>query len=255
MTVHLDQITLKNETAVPLLTDVSASFSSDEFAVLVGKNGAGKSLLLRTIVGLEKPDQGKVWWSDDLLAGPPKKGAPIQQKVGLVLQDAEKQVLCNIVRDDLSLSLEMQGIAASEHDARIAALAQMIPIDHLLDRNITTLSGGERRLIAIATVVICNPCILFLDEPFQSLDHPACLTLLQALLTIHKSGVGIVLVTHAYHMVLAHAQRMLVMDAGELKHAANPEAVLPKLAAYGLESPHLPLDQMSILLQKNTHHP
>lgn len=143
----------------------------------------------------------------------------------------------------------MQGIPATEHGTKIEVLCRTIPIAHLLHRNVATLSGGERRLVALATVIVCEPRILFLDEPFQSLDYPASVELLRCLLRIHQTGVGIVVVTHAYHSLLAHAHRVLIMEQGALKLDSSAESCVLHFASYGLEAPYLEPEQMSLILR------
>ncbi len=244
MTIGVKNLSIRTDAKKILLQNIHTKFSSEEFLVLLGNNGAGKSLLLRCILGLQEIDAGAIEFFHQNKE--PITFESARSELGLVLQDSEKQILCNIVREDLLFGLEMHGVSHNERENRIHEVCELLPISHLLNRNVLSLSGGERRLISIATVIVCKPRIIFLDEPFQSLDYPTALALLQALIALHQKKVGIVLVTHNYHAVLAHATKVLILEAGVVIFEGSPVTGIAQFAQLGLESPRSSLDHMTL---------
>ncbi len=202
------------------LKEVSLSVAEGDYFVLLGESGAGKSMLLETIAGLTRPDQGSV-----ILENNDITREKIQHRgVGLVFQDHAVFPHLN-VRDNIAYSLHGRGLSASEKKQRVEQIAEQLSIRELLGRQPDTLSGGELQRVALARTLVQQPRILLLDEPLASLDSKIKTELRTLLRKIHKGGQTILHVTHDYEEALALATRIAVIHQGSMIQEGLPQEV------------------------------
>ncbi len=191
-----------------------------ESVAVIGGNGAGKSTLLLHLNGVLKPTAGEVRIGDF----PITRGslADVRRTVGLVFQDPDDQLFMPTVFDDVAFGPLNMGLPASEIDARVAASLATVGASHLTDRPPYRLSGGEKRVVAIAGVLAMAPSILVLDEPTASLD-PAARRRLIGLL--RGFGHTKIVATHDLDLVLDICSRVIVMHEGRLKADGPPDEI------------------------------
>ncbi len=149
---------------VRAIDNVSLATEEGEYLVLVGPSGCGKTTLLRTIAGLEQPTSGDVLIDGDVVTGLP----PRARSIAMVFQSyalyPHKTVLGNIV-----FPLRAHGMPSDERDKRARKAAELLGIDHLLERKPRQLSGGERQRVALARALVREPQVFLLDEPLSNL--------------------------------------------------------------------------------------
>lgn len=191
-------LTVTNLSYQQILHEINFSIPDGCFTVVAGRNGSGKSCLLRCLKGLYR-HSGEVSFSGNS---------------ALVFQDADTQIIGQSVRRDLAFGLK--GCAKEEVEQRVLATAGEFGLSELLDRRPSTLSGGEKRRLAIADVVITRPQLLMLDEPFANLDYPGIKSVVQLLVRLKQGGTTIILVSHEVEKILALADRILILDAGRV---------------------------------------
>lgn len=165
MLIEFDQAVVATPQA-QVLHGVSLRLSERRVGV-IGPNGAGKSTLARLVNGLALPSSGRV-----LVDGLDTRNQvkDVRRRVGFVFQNPENQIVFPIVREDLAFGLKKQGLAPAERDARIAAALERLGVGHLAERTSHTLSGGERQLVAMASVLVMAPQLVVFDEPTTQLD-------------------------------------------------------------------------------------
>lgn len=186
-----------------------------ECLALLGPNGAGKSTLLRTLGLLRPPDEGRLWVLGE--EATPATRAALRHRVASLLQD--HALFRGTVRTNVGFALE------DASDADVAM--DLLHIAHLADRDIRTLSGGETRRVALATVIARAPEILFLDEPTDGMDEASRTALLGDLGRLKRRlGLTIVLVTHRRLEAVALGDRIGVMRDGRLVQIDRADAVL-----------------------------
>lgn len=191
---------------------------------ITGPNGAGKSTLGLTLAGLLRPLEGRVLAPS--LAGtlPPEpirwKSRELVSRIGTVFQDPEHQFISSTVRDELAVGARAVALPTSEADARIGELLERLRLTHLAAANPFTLSGGEKRRLSVATVLVTRPGLLVLDEPTFGQDARTWRELVVFLAELLEQGSGIVAVTHDLDFVEALADRRLQL-------AALPTRVVP----------------------------
>jgi energy-coupling factor transport system ATP-binding protein len=223
------------------LRDVSLSVGRGRWVSVVGHTGSGKSTLAQHLNLLLFPQSGKIS-IDGEAALPGKKGArELRRKVGLVFQYPESQFFAETVRDEIKFAPSNWGLAGSELDSRVdEAVASSGLAPAILGENPFSVSGGQRRRVAIASVLSMKPDYLVLDEPTAGLDAPGIRGLIRMLGDIRAGGVGIVLVTHDLESAIAHSDEILVLERGAVAAAGRPGEIAEYLARHDVKGLVLP---------------
>ncbi|EPJ52173.1 MAG: hypothetical protein OFPI_15170 [Osedax symbiont Rs2] len=166
-----------------VLDNVSFTLNSGDKLALTGANGAGKSTLLQLLVGLIPRQSGDIL-AQDKLQKTEADFIKLRQQVGLVFQDPDDQLFCPSVLEDVMFGPLNQGFTVIEARQNSQKILKKLGLEHLSDRIASELSGGEKRLVTLATVLVMQPKVLLLDEPTNALDTQAkqkLLALLQSL--------------------------------------------------------------------------
>jgi len=196
---------------VDALTGVSFSLPSGKKYALVGANGAGKSTLLSLLCALDYPQGGSMH-----IGGLPLDKDHTQQirdMVGMVFQNPDDQLFMPTVYDDVAFSLRNRGMNERDVAAQVHALLDDMNVSHLKDRPPYRLSGGEKRMAAIATALSIKPKLLLMDEPTAFLDPRArkhFISLMQ------KLDVGMLIATHDLHLAREHMDGVLILKEGRI---------------------------------------
>lgn len=186
--------------AAPALRDVTLGFRAGEVTLVVGRSGSGKTTLIRCINGLIPHSykngtlQGEIRCFDQSTAG--LSLAQLARRVGTVMQDPDKQIVAARVLNEIAFGLENIGLPREQIIARVHAAARQLRIEHLLDRDTHSLSGGEQQKVVIAATLAMQPRALLLDEPLASLDRPSAHTALALFRRLADEGIAIILVEH-----------------------------------------------------------
>jgi energy-coupling factor transporter ATP-binding protein EcfA2 len=182
-----------------LLNDITSSFLAGSFSVVTGHSGSGKSMLLRCINGLvPRRFPGLLSGSITLESTSifDYSESQLWKVVGSVFQEPERQFVSLNPRDEISFSLLSQGLCCIEVIKRVTEIADVLQISHLLNRDINTLSGGEKQKVAIASILVSDPEILLLDEPIASLDNKASRSIVALLQGLNEENKTIVCAEH-----------------------------------------------------------
>lgn len=225
------------------LREVNAAFPFEGVTVLTGPNGAGKTLLSRQMLALLSPTSGRV-----LLDGRPAQRVEheLRRRVGLVFQDADSQFIGQSVAEDIAFGLEQRSPAGTASvNSSVQQALEAFELSDLRDRDPHTLSGGEKRRLAIASIAVVEPELLILDEPFANLDFGGVSSVLRSLLALEKAGFGVLVITHEIEKVLAHAERLVVMHHGTIVADSTPAAILPEVGRWGLRRPGESLERLT----------
>ena len=240
--LELKNLTRRFSNGRVALDNVNLVLPAGGFTVLAGPNGSGKTVLMRHLNGLARPDSGEV-----LIEGRPvlKNLKETRRRVGLVFQDADAQIVGQTVAKDVAFGPENLGLAREKIDQRVASALQATGLVSFDDRRPHTLSGGEKRRLAVAGVIAMSPDILVLDEPFTGLDWPGCADLLTVLEDYHRRGNTLILITHDLEKVLALADRLVILSEGQVTEDGTPERIVELASNYGIRRPNGDVAQMS----------
>ena len=215
-----------------ILDDISLTLKRGAFAVLCGRNGAGKSQLLRCIKGLRKPEGGRI-----LIDGEESDAKTRMKKIAIVFQNAEMQIVSQSVEKDVAFGPENMGLEKEEVERRVEAALSAMGLKDKAKQRPQTLSGGELRKCAIAGILAMEPDVILLDEPFANLDYPSTLTVIRALITLHEKGYSLLVVSHEAEKFLAHTDTLFIMDKGRVIEAGESSVLFSKLSSYDIYIP------------------
>ena len=220
--------------------DICLTVDRNDFILLAGKNGCGKTTLIRHFNGLLIPDTGRV-----LLNGQDIKNdlTFARKKIGMVFQDPDTQIIADTVFDETAFGPENLNMSRKDINAKVENVFTLLELGHLRDRNPATLSGGEKRRLAIAGILVMEPDLIIFDEPFANLDYPSILSLVRLCRKLNQSGHAIVMTTHDVAPVIMLATRMVIMDKGRIKEDGDPISLAPCLESYGVKNPLTPMAQ------------
>ena len=216
------------------LEGVSLSIERGHWTSFIGHTGSGKSTLAQHLNAILRPTSGSVT-VDGMTILPEKKREKtdfreIRRKVGLIFQYPEQQRFEETVREELAFAPRNWGIPESRIGELTAKSMRAVELDDsYLDRNPFGLSGGEKRRVAIASVLTCAPDYLVLDEPTAGLDERGRAALLKLLDRIHREGTGIVLITHDLEIAFSRSDRILVLEHGRCAGLGTADEIAMRL--------------------------
>jgi len=182
-----------------------------ERVAILGGNGSGKTTLLYHVLGLLAPDEGRV---SVFGVNPSVQYNAIRERIGVLLQTVDEQILSPTVWDDISFSPRNYGYKKEEIETMVGQVMSELGIQHLRDKICHYLSGGEKRKVALAGALVLRPELLILDEPFEGLDSRSRAELVTLLNTQNREGMTIVMSTHDLNLVASFADRVYVLAKG-----------------------------------------
>ena len=195
-----------------LTVDVTLRLGT-EIGVLFGPSGSGKTSILRLITGLSRPDQGYVRLGETMLFDATRGiDEPLRlRRIGMIFQDDLLFPHLNVA-DNIRFGLREKNRA--QRQSRLAEIALLCGVEHLLDRRPSTLSGGERQRVGLARTLAPRPRILLCDEPVSALDLPNRQTLIERLRAVqHSEGIPVLYVTHSPAEAVTVGTRLFLLDA------------------------------------------
>lgn len=216
------------------LKEISLTIDQGAFVVLCGANGSGKTTLLKHFNGLMRPTAGAVRVEGVRLGRNTRKA---RQTVGLVFQNADAQIVGETVAVDVAFGPENLKLNRDIVDQRVDEALHMTGLTHYSQKPPHTLSGGEKRRLAIAGVLAMQPKVLLLDEPFANLDWPSTRQVLSQLIDLHRQGTTIVVATHDIEKIVAHANRLIVLNQGSIALDGEPVSTARQVEQYGVRVP------------------
>ena len=225
------------------LSDVNLTIHDGEFIGLIGHTGSGKSTLVQHLNGLIMPTSGRVLVDGMDLADKGTDRRAVRQRVGLVFQYPENQLFEETVEKDIAFGPKNLGLDDAEIDRRVRNAMRRVALDYdrLHERSVFELSGGQMRRVAIAGVLAMEPQVLVLDEPCAGLDPRGREEILGLIKKLHEeAGTTIVMVSHSMDDVASLAERVIVMNHGELVMDGAPRDVFAcgeELRGMGLDVP------------------
>lgn len=220
-------------------TDLSLQIQPGDRLGLIGPNGAGKTTLFLLVCGVLAPQQGQI-----LLGDRPVIPGEFHPEIGLVFQNPDDQLFCPTVADDVAFGPTEMGLSREEIHTRVNHALGATGIEHLADLPPHQLSGGQKRMVAIAGVLACQPTITLYDEPSANLDAPARNRLIQYLqgstqpLTDRTQPGAFMVSSHDLPFLRATCNRIMLLDRGDIIADGSVEAVLGDrslMASYGME--------------------
>lgn len=213
LSVNLGEFHLKN---------INLAIRDSEYFVILGPTGAGKTVLMECIAGLYNPKHGTIWFDNINIT----RKAPEERGVGYVPQDYVLYPFLNVA-DNIAFGLKPTRKTRLEVEEKVQKLAALVRVTHLLSRDTTSLSGGEKQRVALARALATSPRILLLDEPLGALDQRTSKYLRLELKSIHRQlGITVIHITHNLMEAIEMADRLAIIQDGTLEQVDEPEKLL-----------------------------
>lgn len=222
-----------------VLDNVSLEFEHGEMTAVLGHNGCGKSTFAKHLNAILLPEGGKVY-IDGIDTKDENRLYDIRQRVGMVFQNPDNQIVSSIVEEDVAFALENLGVEPSEIRKRVDEALKAVGMYKYRMHSPHQLSGGQKQRVAIAGIIAMRPECIVLDEPTAMLDPNGRKEVMRTITELNqKYGITIILITH-YMEEAAMCGRIIVMDKGKVLMDNKPEEVFSRveeLKAVGLDVP------------------
>ena len=209
------------KTAVPVLHGINAEISDREFIVIVGPSGCGKSTLLRMVAGLEEISGGDIAIGGRVV----NNLEPAERDIAMVFQNYALYPHMTVF-DNMAYGLKIKKVPIAEIKVRVDKAAKILELGHLLERKPRELSGGQRQRVAMGRAIVRQPQVFLFDEPLSNLDAKLRAQTRIEIQKLHRElGITSLFVTHDQVEAMTLAQRMIVMNAGNMEQFGTPEEV------------------------------
>ena len=195
-----------------LLKNITFSLEKGSLTLVAGKNGSGKTMLLKCLKGLEKPDEGIIEVNGKVL----KKERERMKAFGLVFQDTSLEIVGSTVRKDIAFGLENLRMERERIQETTNKMISLFNLEKVQELPPSVLSGGEKRRLSIAGVLAMEPEIILMDEPLANLDYPSVKMVLSTLIELKKKGVTVIIVSHEAEKLLSLTDNTIILSDGNL---------------------------------------
>lgn len=233
--LSMNEVSFSYENCRPVLDQISFHAAPGEAIGLIGANGAGKSTLLRLLVGLNLNFSGEIRVGDTILEE--KTLSEVRKRIGYVFQDSDSQLFMTTVAEDVAFAPRNYGLPKEEVEERVIRALEQVHITSLREKSVYKLSGGEKKLASIATILSIDPEIILLDEPSVALDPKNRRNLIRVLNDLQGTKI---IASHDLDFIWDTCGRTLLIKEGKIVFDGATEAVMRNrelLEENGLELP------------------
>ena len=238
----VENLTYKYEKDNKALNNISLDFSKGNMIGIIGSNGSGKSTLFMNLVGILKPFSGKILYDNQALSYKKKELYNLRRNVGIVFQDPDKQIFYSRVYDDIAFSLRNIGIEENEVDKKVNRALKLVNALDLIDKPVHFLSYGQKKRVAIASVIAMENKVILLDEPTAGLDPISTKAIIKILKELCNKGIKVVISSHDMDLIYDLCDYIYVLNKGNITIEGNSNEVFKddlKIKEAGLNSPWL----------------
>lgn len=230
------------------LDNINIDIDDGEFLGIIGHTGSGKSTLVQHLNGLLKPTSGKIYIDGTDISG--KNAKELRNQVGIVFQYPEHQLFEETVFKDIAFGLERRGFKEDEIEVKVKSALKMVGLpEEILSNSPFELSGGQKRRVAIAGVLVLEPRILVLDEPTAGLDPKGREDIFELITSLHRQlKITVILVSHSMEDIARFVKRVIVLNRGTIDMDGSLENVFRQVER--LEQMGLSVPQITYLIKR-----
>ena len=210
--IRIENVSFSYPGGPRVLDGVDLSIAPGEFVAIIGQNGSGKTTLAKLMIGLLKPESGRITLNGRDRAA--LHSAATARDIGYVFQNPDHQIFAATVEDEVAFGPRNFGLGPGEIERRCAEVLRAVGLENERASNPFLLSKGQRQRLAVASVLVLRPKVLILDEPTTGLDYREQRRMMRLVTELNESGVAIVMITHTPWLVAEYARRVVLMRGG-----------------------------------------
>ena len=248
----INNLTYKYDKNRKALDNVTMDFDKGDIIGIIGSNGSGKSTLFNNLMGILKATEGEILYKNNRLKYNKKSLYNLRKEVGIVFQDPDKQIFYSMVYDDLAFALRNIGMDEKTIKKRIHKALEAVNGEDFIARPVHSLSFGQKKRVAIASVIAMENELILLDEPTAGLDPESTRAIVDIIKSMHEKGKKIVITSHDMNLIYDICDYIYVLNKGKVISDGNVLEVFVnknKIEEAGLELPWL------VKLNKNMNLP
>lgn len=245
--IRINNLSFKYKNSNKVLDNINLEINEGEFVSIIGKNGSGKSTFAKLISGLLKPTSGETL-IDDLDTSKKDTFMEIRQRVGIVFQNPENQIIFNNVYDDIAFALK--NLKVKDIDLRIKEALKKVKMDKYIFNNTYELSLGQKQRTVIAGILSINPKYIIFDEPTTMLDSEGKEDVYNLIIELKKQGYTIIYITNAVDEILM-SDRIIILSEGKITSDFKKENIIENIDILKENNINLPKIVNIILELKN----
>jgi cobalt/nickel transport system ATP-binding protein len=248
----VENLTYKYEKNNKAINNISLDFSNGNMIGIIGANGSGKSTLFMNLVGILKPSEGNIFYDGKLLGYKKKDLYNLRKEVGIVFQDPDKQIFYSRVYDDVAFSLRNIGINEKEIEKRVHRALDLVNALDLINKPVHFLSYGQKKRVAIASVIAMENKVVLLDEPTAGLDPESTKAIVKILKDLCSKGIKVAISSHDMDLIYEICDYIYVLNKGDIVIEGDCKNVFKEaetIQEVGLNIPWL------VKVHKNMHLP
>ena len=219
--IAFENVSFAYEKGRPVLQDISFRIEDGEAVGLIGANGAGKSTVMKLLLGLLRPSEGQILVDGEAVSR--DNLAKIRRKLGFVLQNSDNQMFMPTVYEDMIFAPLNYGMSREEAEEKVDAVLERLGLTELKHRHNHKISGGEKRMAAIATILAMEPAAILMDEPSAALDPYNRRIVIN---TIRELGQTKLITSHDLDMILDTCDRVILLSNGRIAADGPAETIL-----------------------------
>ncbi len=211
----------------PFIDDLDLKIADGEMVGIIGNTGCGKSTFVQLIAGLIKSDGGQIIIDGEYITNKKFDKKILRRKLGIVFQFPEMQLFEQTVEKDIFFGLKQYKLTYDEKYKRAKKALELLGLDFdkIKDKSPLALSGGEKRKVAVAGILVCKPKYLIFDEPIAGLDYSSRESFMKLLWALKQNGTTIIIISHNTDYLAEYADRILVMDDGKIIVDGKPNEI------------------------------
>ncbi len=228
--LELQHVNFSYEHGKEVLHDINLKLDQAQVIGIIGPNGSGKSTLFLNLVGIQRPDSGQILLDGQPLRYDKKSLLALRKRIGIVFQNSEQQIFYSLVEDDVAFALHNLGLPQAEIDARVDRALAKLDISDLRQRPIQYLSGGQKKRVAIAGILVLDSEWLLLDEPTAGLDPDGRRRMVILIQQLIANGQKIILSSHDMDFMYEVGQYFYILQDGRIVKSGDKQTVFKERA-------------------------
>lgn len=207
------------------LFDVNIAIKQGEKTAVIGSNGSGKSTLFLCLNGINKPQKGDIFFKGKKIDYSSKGLLNLRQSVGIVFQNPDDMIFSSSVRQDIAFGLLNMGFSNIQAEEKIKSISKFLNLESLLHKPVHELSGGEKKRVSLAGVMVMEPEVIILDEPGAYLDTLNAKTVYKIIDSLSQKGKTVIISSHNMDFVLNWADSVIVLKDGKVVFNGKTESL------------------------------